>query len=108
MKMRAGGPAGLSDVANGVALLDALSLAQAAAEFRQVRVERGVLVVVLENDGIPIAALGAYEVDAGVGCCPNGGSGWGGVIDPAVCSPCFQNGMKTPAESRADSGKLKR
>lgn len=99
MKMRACSPAGLTNVADGVALLDALSLAQAAAKFRQVGIERGVFFIVLENDCISIAALCSDEVNAGVGRCPNGGACRGCVINSLVRSPSFQYGMKTLAES---------
>ncbi len=92
-------PAGLSDIADCFALIDAGAFAHARAESGEMGVKSGVLAVVLEYNGFPIAALGSDEVHAGIGCCSNGGSCWCGIINPLVCSPSFQYGVEASTEA---------
>lgn len=108
MKMWAGRPAGLANIADGFALPDASTLANSVAEAREVGIQGGVLIVVLEDDYIAVTILFADKIHRGIGCRPDRGAGGGGIINALVGAPSLQDGVEASAETGADSGKLKR
>src|SRR3546814_5565793 len=67
MKVRSGGPAGGADVANQLALTDRVAFFQAGGEPALMSVQRAVAAIVLQNNGVAVAILAAFELDDAVG-----------------------------------------
>ncbi len=63
MQMRPGGPAGLADESDQIALCHADAVDDAAREALQMRVQRRVLLVMADLDDIAVAALPAGEIN---------------------------------------------
>src|SRR3546814_17205581 len=75
MQVRSGGQAGGADVANQLALTDRVAFFQAGGEPALMSVQRAVAAIVLQNDGVAVAILAAFELDDAVGGCVDGRAG---------------------------------
>jgi len=108
MEVRAGCPASLANMTDGLPLSDAFAFANALAEAGEVCIQGSVLVIVSQDDYISVTSLGSDKIDSGVCGCSYRGAGRGCIVHPLVGTPGVQDGVEASAEAGADAGKLKR
>src|SRR3546814_11855485 len=88
MQVRSGGPDGGADVDNQLALTDRVAFFQAGGEPALMSVQRAVAAIVLQNNGVAVAILAAFELDDAVGGCVDGRAGGCCIVDEIGRASC--------------------
>src|SRR5438067_3465848 len=104
--MRAGGPAGLADKADGVALADARAAAHRDAA--EMRIHGRVLAVVAQDDDVAVAALHSRVFDERIADRAHAGTDRSGIVDTLVGAPGALDRMPAHAEARAHAREFER
>ncbi|MNS65552.1 hypothetical protein D3C72_987220 [compost metagenome] len=106
MQVRAGGPAGRADGADGLALAHAL--AGLHVDAAQVGVGRLLVVAVVDDDDVAVAALRAGEIDRAITDRAHRGARGRRVVDAVVLAPAVQNRMHAHREAAGHARELDR
>src|SRR5438045_8500084 len=101
MQVRAGGPAGLSDETDGIALRDARAAAHRDAA--EVRIHRRVLAVVAQDHYVAIAAFDAGVFHHRVAYRAHARAARRRIVGALVRAPALLDRVQPHAEARADA-----
>src|SRR3546814_17553301 len=99
-----------SDVCSSdlLALTDRVAFFQAGGEPALMSVQRAVAAIVLQNNGVAVAILAAFELDDAVGGCVDGRAGGCCIVDAFVPAPAAMHRVLAHAEGGADAREFQR